>query len=137
MATASDTESTYEALLDHVRQLHYVGDAGSVLQWDQQVMMPDAGTPARAKRSSAISTLHHELLTDDQLGEWLDGLEASDLDDEQETRHMDTGWSGSTFRARTPCSRRSARRLAPARAERPSSSRRRASPSSRSRTDPT
>jgi carboxypeptidase Taq len=83
MATASEAESTYEELLDHVRQLHYVGDAGSVLQWDQQVMMPEGGTPARAKQSSALSTLHHDLLTDDQLGEWLDELDAADLDDEQ------------------------------------------------------
>ena len=84
MATASETESTYEALLDHVRQLHYVGDAGSVLQWDQQVMMPEGGTPARAKQSSALSTLHHDLLTDEQVGEWLDELDNADLDPEQQ-----------------------------------------------------
>jgi carboxypeptidase Taq len=83
MATATETESTYERLLDHVRQLHYVGDAGSVLQWDQQVMMPSGGTPARAKQSSALSTLHHDLLTDDQLGEWLDELDDADLEPEQ------------------------------------------------------
>ena len=84
MATASEAESTYEELLDHVRQLHYVGDAGSVLQWDQQVMMPEGGTPARAKQSSALSTLHHDLLTDDQLSEWLDDLDGADLDPEQQ-----------------------------------------------------
>ncbi|MFC7027378.1 carboxypeptidase M32 [Halomicroarcula sp. GCM10025324] len=85
MATTSeDVESTYEAFIDHVKRLHYVGDAGGVLQWDQQVMMPDAGTPARAKQSSAISTLHHELLTDDQLAGWLDELGDADLDAEQE-----------------------------------------------------
>ncbi|GGO00748.1 MULTISPECIES: carboxypeptidase M32 [Haloarcula] len=84
MATASETESTYEQFLDHVKRLHYVSDAGGVLQWDQQVMMPSGGTPARAKQSSALSTLHHDLLTDDQLGEWLDELEDADLDPEQE-----------------------------------------------------
>ncbi len=77
------TTETYERFLEHVRQLHYVSDAGSVLQWDQQVMMPEGGTPARAKQSSALSTLHHDLLTDDQLGAWLDELDAADLDDEQ------------------------------------------------------
>ncbi|WP_262175238.1 carboxypeptidase M32 [Haloarcula laminariae] len=77
------TTETYEQFLEHVRQLHYVSDAGSVLQWDQQVMMPSGGTPARAKQSSALSTLHHDLLTDDQLGEWLDELDGADLDAEQ------------------------------------------------------
>ncbi len=85
MATASeDSESTYEQFLDHVRRLHYVEDAGGVLNWDQQVMMPDAGTPARAKQTSAISTLHHDLLTDDDLADWLDELDDADLDPEQE-----------------------------------------------------
>ena len=77
------TTETYEQFLEHVRQLHYVSDAGSVLQWDQQVMMPEGGTPARAKQSSALSTLHHDLLTDDQLGEWLDELDESDLGAEE------------------------------------------------------
>ncbi|WP_324663446.1 carboxypeptidase M32 [Haloarcula sediminis] len=77
------TTETYEQFLEHVRQLHYVSDAGSVLQWDQQVMMPEGGTPARAKQSSALSTLHHDLLTDDQLGAWLDELDGADLDAEQ------------------------------------------------------
>jgi carboxypeptidase Taq len=85
MATASeDSESTYEQFLDHVRRLHYVEDAGGILNWDQQVMMPDAGTPARAKQTSAISTLHHDLLTDDDLAEWLEELDDADLDPEQE-----------------------------------------------------
>jgi carboxypeptidase Taq len=83
MATTTETGETYEQLLEHVRQLHYVGDAGSVLQWDQQVMMPSGGTPARAKQSSALSTLHHDLLTDDRLGEWLDELDDADLAPEQ------------------------------------------------------
>ncbi len=83
MATTTDSSETYEQFLAHVRQLHYVGDAGSVLQWDQQVMMPEGGTPARAKQSSALSTLHHDLLTDDQLGEWLDELDETELDAEQ------------------------------------------------------
>jgi len=77
------TTETYEAFLDHVRRLTYVGDAGSVLQWDQQVMMPSGGTPARAKQSSALSTLHHELLTDDDLAAWLDELDGAELEPEQ------------------------------------------------------
>jgi len=88
MATEADAETetpdTYEQFEAHVEQMNYVGDAAGVLQWDQQVMMPDEGTPARAKQTSALSTLSHELLTDDDLAEWLDELEGTDLDAEQE-----------------------------------------------------
>jgi len=69
----------YPAFLDHVRRTTYVGDAGEVLGWDQQVMMPEGGTPARSKQSSALSSVQHDLLTDDRLGDWLDELEGRDL----------------------------------------------------------
>ncbi len=74
---------TYDAFLSHVQQLTYVGDAAGVLDWDQQVMMPDGATPARAKQKSALSSLRHDLLTDDDLAELLDTLEGSNLDSEQ------------------------------------------------------
>ena len=86
MATDSDAggaADTYEQFIEHVKRMTYVGDAAGVLNWDQQVMMPEAGTPARAKQTSVLSSLRHELLTDGQLAEWLDDLEASDLTDEQ------------------------------------------------------
>ncbi|MEF8937649.1 MAG: carboxypeptidase M32 [Halovenus sp.] len=73
----------YEQFLDHVRRYNYLGDAGSVLGWDQQVMMPPGGTPARSKQSSTLSTLQHELLTDEQLGEWLGELDGA-VDDEKQ-----------------------------------------------------
>jgi len=71
------TAETYEAFLDHVRQYNYVGDASGVLGWDQQVMMPEGGTPARSKQTSALSTLRHQLLTDDDLADWLDDLDGA------------------------------------------------------------
>ncbi|WP_226022010.1 carboxypeptidase M32 [Halomicrobium salinisoli] len=83
MATQEATD-VYEEFEDHVRRLTYVGDAAGVLQWDQEVVMPEGGTPARSKQTSALSTLKHELLTDDRLGEWLDELESADLDPERE-----------------------------------------------------
>ncbi len=82
---AKSTPETYETFLDHVRKYNYVGDAASVLGWDQQVMMPEGGTPARSKQSSVLSTLRHELLTDDDIEGWLDELDGDgDLDGEQQ-----------------------------------------------------
>ena len=74
---------TYEEFLDHVRQYHYVGDAAGYLNWDQQVMMPEGGTPARSKQTATLSTLKHDLLTDDDLARWLDNLADQSLDAEQ------------------------------------------------------
>ena len=77
MATQQSVDDTYEAFIDHVKQYHYLGDASAVLGWDQRVTMPDEGTPARAKQSSALSAVQHDLLTDDSLAGWLDELDGA------------------------------------------------------------
>jgi len=74
MATEQSVDDTYEQFIDHVERYHYLGDAAGVLGWDQRVTMPEAGTPARAKQSAALSGVTHDLLTDDDLGASLDDL---------------------------------------------------------------
>jgi carboxypeptidase Taq len=81
--TEQDPPEPYEDFLDHVRRYHYIGDATGVLRWDQEVMMPEGGTPARAKQLSTLSTVRHELLTDDDLADWLDSLEGRSLSPER------------------------------------------------------
>ena len=76
--------STYEDFREHVERMSYVEDAAGLLNWDQQVMMPEGGTPARSKQQSALSAVGHEMLTDDDLAAYLDDLEGADLDAEQE-----------------------------------------------------
>jgi carboxypeptidase Taq len=80
---ASETDA-YEALEERTKQLSYLGDARGVLAWDQRVMMPEGGAPARGKQMSALSTVSHDLLTDDEVGAWLDELDGRDLDDDQQ-----------------------------------------------------
>ena len=83
MATdQAEHPDVYESLRDHVRRMTNVGNAAGILGWDQQVMMPEGGTPARSQQTAALSALHHELLTDDDLAEYLDTLESQDLDDD-------------------------------------------------------
>jgi len=79
----SDDTDAYDALLDRVGRLTNVSNAREVLSWDQQVMMPDEGTPARSRQLSALSAVHHDQLTDDELGRLLEELSATDLDDDQ------------------------------------------------------
>ncbi|GAB3036783.1 carboxypeptidase M32 [Natronobiforma cellulositropha] len=76
-------DEPYEQLTARVERIANVGNAAGVLQWDQEVMMPEGGTPARAQQLSALSAISHELLTDEETGELLEALETGDLDEEQ------------------------------------------------------
>jgi len=86
MATeAADADvDAYEQFLQKVQRIHNVKHAGMILSWDQQVTMPEGGTPARSQQSSTLSAISPELLTDDEMGDLLDELEDRDLDDEQQ-----------------------------------------------------
>jgi carboxypeptidase Taq len=77
------TPDAYDDLLDLTRRRSHVGDAAELLSWDQQVMMPEGGTPARSKQLSALSAVEHDLRTDDAVGDLLESLAAESLDPEQ------------------------------------------------------
>lgn len=68
----------YEDFLREVRRLGNLGHAASVLRWDQEVVMPEEGTGARAEQISTLSTQMHELLTSERMGRWLEELEPRD-----------------------------------------------------------
>ncbi len=74
----------YGELVERIRKISAVDDASGVLQWDQEVMMPEEGTPARARQLSALSSVSHDLLTADETGRLLDEAEKQELDGEQE-----------------------------------------------------
>ncbi|WP_435151485.1 carboxypeptidase M32 [Haladaptatus sp. DFWS20] len=84
MATEAATENaTYEEFLGKVKRISNVKNAAGILGWDQEVVMPEGGTPARSQQRSALSAIAHELLTEDEMGDLLDELESQELDDEQ------------------------------------------------------
>ncbi|MFC4542587.1 carboxypeptidase M32 [Halosolutus amylolyticus] len=78
-----ETDGTYEQFEERVTRISNVGNAAGILQWDQEVVMPDEGTPARAQQLSTLSSLSHDLLTAEETGDLLDELEGSDLSEEQ------------------------------------------------------
>jgi len=83
MATESVTEGApdaFEDLAEHYRRITGLEDAAGVLRWDQQVTMPEGGTPARSLELSTLSGLQHELLTEEDVGDWLHELADADLD---------------------------------------------------------
>ena len=65
-------------LLARLGQLSDLSHAGQVLAWDQQVMMPPAGGPARSEALGAIETLLHERLIAPELGILLDAQSDED-----------------------------------------------------------
>jgi carboxypeptidase Taq len=73
----------YDDLLEEYRRATYLSDAGSVLGWDQQVTMPEGGTPARSKQSAALSAVQHDVLTGEAIAESLDELEEAALPEPQ------------------------------------------------------
>ncbi len=79
----SDVPDAYEQLLERFRRLSNLQYASMYLNWDQQVMMPEGGAPGRAQQLSALSATAHELLVEDEVGEWLDELADADLTQDQ------------------------------------------------------
>jgi len=74
----------YRQLVGELERINAVQSATDVLSWDQQVMMPEGGTPARSKQLSTLSSLSHELLVEGSVGELLDDLEDTDLSGDQQ-----------------------------------------------------
>jgi carboxypeptidase Taq len=63
------------ALAARLGELSDLRHAGQVLAWDQQVMMPAAGGPARGEALGTIRRLFHEMLVDPELGTLLQAAE--------------------------------------------------------------
>ena len=83
-ATQAEPPEAYTALLDEIKRYNAVESATEVLSWDQQVMMPEGGTPARSTQLSTLSSLSHELLVDEDIGRYLEELDETSLTPEQQ-----------------------------------------------------
>ena len=79
----TDAPEPYETLLDRYRRIAHLESGTGVLYWDQQVTMPEGGTPARGKQLSALSATTHEKLTNDDMAAALNAAEDADLTDGQ------------------------------------------------------
>ncbi|MBW3628816.1 MAG: carboxypeptidase M32 [Gemmatimonadetes bacterium] len=72
----SETVSSYDRLMAHLREADLIGTSISVLGWDQETMMPPRGAALRADQIATLSGLYHELRVDQRVGEWLAACEA-------------------------------------------------------------
>ena len=78
--------SPYENLETRFAELHQISHAQAMLTWDEAVMMPPGGGPARGEALAALAALAHRTLTAPQVGGLLDEAEgrSAQLDDWQQ-----------------------------------------------------
>lgn len=82
----------YEELSEYMQRIYAVSDAQTVLNWDQEVMMPDGGVTARSQQLSTLQWMRHRLLRSDQLGGLLDACDAADLSPAQAAAVREVRW---------------------------------------------
>lgn len=67
--------TAYDQLLAQYRDLHALQSAIGLMGWDQQVLMPPGGTPARTEHTSRLTRLRHVLMTSDETRRMLQDAE--------------------------------------------------------------
>ncbi|MDP7005857.1 MAG: carboxypeptidase M32 [Phycisphaerales bacterium] len=78
--TTIATSTEYDQLIKKTKEANSLGSTISLLHWDQEVMMPKKGIEYRADQISLASRMHHELSTDQEVGDLLSACESdSDL----------------------------------------------------------
>ena len=74
-------------LRERLAELADLHNAGQLLGWDQQTMMPPQGAGSRAQSRATLSRLAHELFTSEETGRLLEqgeaNLDGSDLDSDE------------------------------------------------------
>jgi carboxypeptidase Taq len=69
--------SALDALRDRLAELSDLSLLGHLAAWDQRTMMPPGGSPSRAHQMATLERLSHERATADEVGGWLEDLEAT------------------------------------------------------------
>ena len=73
--------SALEKLRDRMAELSDLSAMQMLAVWDQLVMMPAEGAPARAQQLGTLARLTHERATGEDVGAWLEELAAAPLDE--------------------------------------------------------
>ncbi|MCH2201960.1 MAG: carboxypeptidase M32 [Fuerstiella sp.] len=77
-------QDLYQELLAIVGRAALLESSAAVLGWDRETYMPAHGAEHRANQLSLLSGIHHQAATDDRIGELLDALKDSELNDSSE-----------------------------------------------------
>ena len=74
---------SYGELLIRLREIALASQIGSILGWDQEVIMPQAAAESRAEHLAWISKTVHEKITDPRIGEIISELDSIYMDQTQ------------------------------------------------------
>ncbi|MGK2923329.1 MAG: carboxypeptidase M32 [Methyloceanibacter sp.] len=77
MSDRKTNVTPYAQLETRFEELHQLGHAQAMLSWDDAVMMPRGGGPARGEALAALAALAHRTLTAPEVGDLLDRAGAS------------------------------------------------------------
>ena len=66
-----DLESKYVKLKAHFKNARVIESCSELIGWDERTNMPPGGAYLRSLQNSALSKLHHELVTDSWLSDAL------------------------------------------------------------------
>jgi carboxypeptidase Taq len=68
------SKATLNDLKNHLAIVTDIGDANSLLSWDQNTKMPAGANVARGQMMATLGILAHERMTDKRVGKWLKEL---------------------------------------------------------------
>ena len=68
----------YDELLERLKNIDLISQIGSLLGWDQEVLMPPKAAALRAEQLAWMSKTGHESTTNPRIGELLTELEGRD-----------------------------------------------------------
>lgn len=84
---------SYEKFEKKVRRIKNLEETQELLGWDEEVMMPEKGAEARGEQKSILSSLRHEILISDEMGDLLrsakDEVETADHDKQAVIREIE------------------------------------------------
>ncbi|KRE17492.1 peptidase M32 [Bosea sp. Root381] len=70
--------TAYSDLSAHFARASALGNAIGILQWDNDVMMPKGAASSRAESMALLRVMHHGLITDPRIGDWLAEADGDD-----------------------------------------------------------
>ena len=64
----SGRSSSFDELKERLAEIHYLGRAKALLDWDERTVMPPGGAESRAEQVAALVRVQHEKLASEDLG---------------------------------------------------------------------
>ncbi len=76
---SGNVQNAFDDLAAHFRDVAKLASIGALLDWDERTMLPKQGGAYRADQSALLAGIVHQRSTAEQVGQWLDQLDDSEL----------------------------------------------------------